>query len=157
MDLNNARTRNSIRLHIPKSLIVENWIKIDWWISKHNPLINSVTFNQNFIPELFYVLCGKPNMLSKGPHSYSPSNTCCIHSCGNLRALCIERRSLFGEVASAMVATCSLLPFLHLLHNWVLPPQQHLLHLPNSIIPINQKKHAQLVNNWIYASKNKIK
>uniref|UniRef100_A0A0R0GDZ7 SMAX1-like nucleotide binding domain-containing protein n=1 Tax=Glycine max TaxID=3847 RepID=A0A0R0GDZ7_SOYBN len=45
---------------------------------------------------IFYVgdLEWAQDRLNKGLHSYNPSNTCCIHFCGNLCGLCIEQKRL---------------------------------------------------------------
>lgn len=50
--------------------------------------------------------CGRRGRESREGHSYSPSNTCCIHSCENRHVTCIEQRSSLSAEASTMVATC---------------------------------------------------
>lgn len=100
-------------------------------------------------------------MLSKVLHSYSPSNTYCIHFCGNLSGLCIEQRSLFGELASAMVAICFLHhASQHHLH-WDLSHQLHLLHPPNSIWTItknnlqtNEEEKKKVIKDWKTKKRN---
>lgn len=49
--------------------------------------------------------CGGRGRESREGRSYSPSNTCCIHSCENQHVTCIEQRSSLWAVASTMVAT----------------------------------------------------
>jgi len=71
-------------------LLVQNFKKTDEWCDK---------------PGLHGDPCGGRDRESRVGRSYSPGNTCCIHSCENQRVTCIEQRSSLWAVASTMVAT----------------------------------------------------
>lgn len=64
-----------------------------------------------------------PDKENKEHHSYSPSNTCCIHSCGHLREVYIEQRSWFAEEDEPMLATVYF-HHLHLDHRDLLLPDK---------------------------------